>query len=93
MTKRWLVARWSGGYSVPMNPDRKEMANTIVNDPTSYKVCLVCGAIVDKAVDACPDCLAYRFDSNAARVADLALDMAVRPQTAVGHLDMTNSDE
>lgn len=72
-------------------PDRKEMANTIVNDPTSYKVCLVCGAIVDKAVDSCPDCLAYRFDENADHVADVALDMAVRPQTAVSHLDMSNA--
>ncbi len=76
-----------------MTPDRKEMANTIVNDPGSYKICVVCGAIVDKAVDACPDCLAYRFDDNAAHVADHALDMAVRPQTAVSHLDMTHSGE
>ena len=80
-------------YSACMTPDRKEMANTIVNDPTSYKVCMVCGAIVDKAVDSCPDCLAYRFDDNAAHVADQALDMAVRPQTAVSHLDMNQTGE
>jgi hypothetical protein len=54
---------------------------------------MVCGAIVDKAVDSCPDCLAYRFDDNAAHVADQALDMAVRPQTAVSHLDMNQTGE
>ena len=30
-----------------MRLDYKEIATTVVNDPTSYKVCVVCGAIVD----------------------------------------------
>ncbi len=68
-------------------PDRREMANTIVNDPASYKLCLVCGAIVDRAAMTCPDCSAYRFDDDAERVANKALDLAARPQTAVSHLD------
>ena len=47
-----------------MKSDRKEIATTIANDPTSYKLCMVCGAIVDKSADTCPDCYAYRFDEN-----------------------------
>lgn len=78
---------------IRMTSDRKEMANTIVNDPHSYKICVVCGAIVDRAVDSCPDCLAYRFDEDATHVADHALDMAVRPQTAVSHLDLSQTGE
>ncbi len=68
-------------------PDRREMANTIVNDPASYKLCLVCGAIVDRNSPTCPDCYAYRFDDDPERVANKALDLAARPQTAVSHLD------
>lgn len=71
-----------------MKADRKEMAVTITNDPTSYKLCTVCGAIVDKSADTCPDCYAYRFDENPQAVADAALDLAIKPQTAVSHLDL-----
>ncbi len=72
----------------PASPDRREMANTIVNDPSSYKICLVCGAIVDRSASSCPDCYAYRFDADPERVANKALDLAARPQTAVSHLDL-----
>ncbi len=71
--------------SIP--PERREMATTIVNDPSSYKICLVCGAIVDRSAASCPDCYAYRFDEDPERVANRALDLATRPQTAVSHLD------
>ena len=72
-----------------MKQDRKEMATTISNDPSAYKLCMVCGSIVDKTAATCPDCFAYRFDENAAAVANAALDLAVKPQTAVSHLDLT----
>ncbi len=68
-------------------PDRREMANTIVNDPSSYKLCCICGAVVDRNSATCPDCYAYRFDDNPEHVANKALDLAARPQTAVSHLD------
>ncbi len=68
-------------------PDRREMANTIVNDPAAYKLCLVCGAIVDRSSATCPDCYAYRFDEDPEHVSNKALDLAARPQTAVSHLD------
>ncbi len=70
-----------------MRLDYKEIATTVVNDPTNYKLCMVCGAIVDKASPTCPDCLAYRFDDNPATVADRALDLAAKPQNAVSHHD------
>ncbi len=69
------------------SPDRREMANTIVNDPASYKLCCVCGAVVDRSAASCPDCYAYRFDEDPEHVANKALDLAARPQTAVSHLD------
>lgn len=68
-------------------PNRKEMANTVINDPQSYKVCLVCHAIVDRDVVSCPDCYAYRFISDPQSVADQAIDLGAKEQTAVSHLD------
>ena len=70
-----------------MRRDCKEIATTVVNDPANYKLCMVCGAIVDKASATCPDCLAYRFDADPAAVADRALDYAAHPQHAVSHHD------
>ena len=70
-----------------MRQDYKEIATTVVNDPMNYKLCVVCGAIVDKEAPTCPDCLAYRFDDSPSRVADAALDLASRPQHAVSHHD------
>ncbi|MGN0828919.1 MAG: hypothetical protein ACI4PZ_04280 [Akkermansia sp.] len=68
-------------------PDYKEIATTIVNDPASYKICLVCGALVDQSADTCPDCAAYRFDADPKHVADCAIDLGTRPPSAVTHLD------
>ncbi len=77
-----------GHILLGMKPDRKEIATSITNDPTAYKLCLVCGAIVDKTVDSCPDCYAYRFDADTEAVTNAALDLAVKPRHAVSHLDM-----
>ena len=74
-------------FLLNMRQDYKEIATTVVNDPTSYKLCMVCGAIVDKNSATCPDCLAYRFDTNPSAVADRDLDLAARPQHAVSHHD------
>ncbi|MBR2125449.1 MAG: hypothetical protein IJ943_01795 [Akkermansia sp.] len=71
-----------------MKTDRREIATTVSNDPSSYKLCAVCGSIVDKSVTNCPDCYAYRFDSDPSHVADAALDLAVKPQRAVSHFDL-----
>ncbi len=71
-----------------MRTDRREIATTISNDPTSYKLCVVCGAIVDKTAGTCPDCYAYRFDTDPSHVEDAALDLVVKPQRAVSHFDL-----
>ncbi|MBR2314601.1 MAG: hypothetical protein IKA55_07070 [Akkermansia sp.] len=71
-----------------MRQDYKEIATTVVNDPTNYKVCEVCGAVVDKASPTCPDCQAYRFDSDPGHVSDRAVDMAAIPQHAVSRHDV-----
>ena len=71
-----------------MRRDCKEMATTVANDPASYKICVVCGAIVDKAADSCPDCSAYRFDESPEAVSGRALDLGARGSSAVSHLDI-----
>ena len=40
-----------------MKQDYKEIATTVANDPASYKLCSVCGAVVDKQAPTCPDCI------------------------------------
>lgn len=74
-------------YLIIMRRDCKEIATTVANDPTSYKLCAVCGAIVDKNADSCPDCSAYRFDEDAEHVANAALDLGAHGSSAISHLD------
>lgn len=70
-----------------MRPDLKEIATTVAQDPTTYKLCMVCGALVDRHADSCPDCMAYRFDEDVEHVMNRAIDLGSRPQQAVTHLD------
>lgn len=70
-----------------MRQDYKEIATTVVNDPASYKICLVCGALVDKNDAVCPDCMAYRFDTDVEHIASRALDLGRKAPAAVSHLD------
>lgn len=70
-----------------MRRDYKEEATTILNDAASYKLCVVCGAIVDKEADSCPDCLAYRFDINPEHVMNQALELGANGSQAISHLD------
>lgn len=70
-----------------MRPDYKEIATTVVHDPSAYKLCMVCGALVDKEADTCPDCMAYRFDENPEHVANRAIDIGSGNIRAVTHLD------
>ncbi|MBQ2813902.1 MAG: hypothetical protein IJE66_02700 [Akkermansia sp.] len=71
-----------------MRRDCKEMATTVANDPGSYKICQVCGAIVDKAADTCPDCSGYRFDEDTDNVVGRALLLGARGSSAISHLDI-----
>lgn len=70
-----------------MRRDCKEIATTVANDPGSYKLCAVCGAIVDKNADSCPDCAAYRFDEDEEHVVNAALDLGAHGSSAISHLD------
>lgn len=75
-----------------MEPDSKEIASTVMNDLESYKLCAVCGSIVDKSLSICPDCFAYRFDTDLGHVSDAALDLATKPRRTVSHLDRFMED-
>lgn len=75
-----------------MEPDRREIASAVMNDLGSYKLCTVCGSIVDKSLATCPDCFAYRFDSDSDHVSNAALDLATKPRTGVYHLDKYMDD-
>ncbi|MDO4220704.1 MAG: hypothetical protein Q4C88_01105 [Akkermansia sp.] len=70
-----------------MQPDFKEIATTVANDPASYKLCAVCGAVVDRDAATCPDCTAYRFDTDPEHVLNRALDLGSKPRSSVTHLD------
>ncbi len=70
-----------------MKQDYKEIATTVANDPASYKLCSVCGAVVDKQAPTCPDCMAYRFTDDPEQVVNRAIDLGSRGQNAVSHLD------
>lgn len=73
--------------------ERIELVRSITGDPSHYKLCLVCGAIVDKDAACCPDCYAYRFDDDEEKVSNAALDLATERVTAVSHLDLSCSQE
>ena len=70
-----------------MRPDRKEIATTVAQDPSSYKICLVCGSLVDRHADTCPDCMAYRFDEDLEHILNRAIDLGAKPWQTVTHLD------
>ena len=70
---------------MPTQQDRMEMAKSIIEDPISYKICIVCEAIVDRECDCCPACSAYKFNSNSEDVVNRAIDIAAKPQTAIAH--------
>lgn len=70
-----------------MKSDRKEIAKSIMEDPESYKVCEVCGAIVAKEVSLCHHCGAYRFNESAEEVSDRALSLAAAPRRVLSYFD------
>ncbi len=74
-------------FPVMKKSDRQEIVNAIMNDPESYKVCCICGGIVDRSADICPDCSGYRFDDDKEAVSNRALDLASGRSNAVTHLD------
>ena len=53
------------------------------HSPEGYKVCAVCGNIMESAATECPYCSAYRFEDDPEYVTNCALDLVTRPRTAV----------
>lgn len=47
-----------------MQQSRLDKAKLIIDRPGDFKVCEACGSIVSLTTAVCPNCNAYRFDSN-----------------------------
>lgn len=54
-----------------------------VRNPKRYKLCAVCGNVVDNEADACVYCCAYRFVTEPDLVSNAALDQATHTRSAV----------
>ncbi len=67
-----------------MEQDRKDLAQEIAEKPHQYKICEVCGAIVPRNEEICPECYAYRFNEDDQAISDHVLDLVSKPQQAVG---------
>jgi hypothetical protein len=63
--------------------ERAKRARRIVKNPTLYKVCFGCDSIVASKVNICPNCHAYRFECDEARVVDQAHALSMREQNSV----------
>lgn len=59
------------------------MATLIINDPSSFKVCEGCGSIVSQQTALCPNCNAYRFETQDEYVVEQAILLASREQRSV----------
>ncbi|MFI3243678.1 MAG: hypothetical protein R3Y56_05440 [Akkermansia sp.] len=70
-----------------MNQDRKDLAQEIAEKPQQYKICEVCGAIIQRSEDICPECYAYRFNEDEQAIRNRVIDIANKPQQAVGRSD------
>jgi RNA polymerase subunit RPABC4/transcription elongation factor Spt4 len=66
---------------------RQEMAQEIQEHPDKYKVCEGCGSIVVVKSAVCPNCNAYRFDSEAASVIRQAQELAKRNPLSIDQED------
>lgn len=69
-------------------PDRSRQAAKILENPSHYKVCEGCGSIVTARSTACPNCHAYQFDTDTARVAQQARVLAQRGGNSVLSSDL-----
>ncbi len=66
------------------------MARTIIADPHLFKVCEGCGSIVTAGTPICPNCNAYRFDTNKEYVIEQAVILASREPRSVTHEDLSS---
>lgn len=75
-----------------MQQSRLDKAKQIIEQPENFKVCEACGSIVTRTTMVCPNCNAYRFDSNPEYVAEQAVLLASRAQRSVTLEDMELTD-
>ena len=66
-----------------MQQSRLDKAKLIIDRPGDFKVCEACGSIVSLTTAVCPNCNAYRFDSNTEYVVEQAVLLASREQRSV----------
>ncbi len=71
-----------------VDPSRIEKAQTIIDNPTDFKVCESCGSIVGRCTEVCQNCNAYRFDENPEYVVEQAVLLASRAQRSVTPEDL-----
>lgn len=76
---------------MPKTDSYYDLLTTAARSPEGYKVCMVCGNIVDTTANECPYCSAYRFEDDAEFVVNTALDLVTQPRTSV--LDTAQYEE
>lgn len=72
---------------LPSN-DRARQAEKILQNPGGFKVCEGCGSIVTARTVSCPNCHAYQFDADQARVTNQAQTLARRGGSSVLSSDL-----
>jgi hypothetical protein len=60
---------------------RRQIADLIARNPERYKVCCGCEAIVRETAPVCPQCNAYRFETDASLIREQANILADRIPT------------
>jgi RNA polymerase subunit RPABC4/transcription elongation factor Spt4 len=60
---------------------RRQIAKLICSNPELYKVCCGCEAIVREPSPVCPQCNAYRFETDASLIREQASILANRLPT------------
>lgn len=78
--------------SLPDNDSYYGVLVRAAGSPAQYKVCLVCGNIVEEDVEECTYCCAYRFVTDPDYVSNVALDQATHPRHAITDLDLYEGD-
>jgi hypothetical protein len=60
---------------------RRQIAELICSNPERYKVCCGCEAVIREPAPVCPQCSAYRFETDASVIREQALLLADRLPT------------
>jgi len=75
-------------FFIPRPKPPPVKAKLIIDRPGDFKVCEACGSIVSLTTAVCPNCNAYRFDSNTEYVVEQAVLLASREQRSVTPEDL-----